>query len=86
MTSVGSANCPLCQSANLCGVDQSRCWCMNYTVDSARLERALLESVEPSVAQICVCEACLARIADLINQPCSIQREDKLLRTDDAKL
>ena len=76
MSLIGATKCPLCNSDNLCGVDQSRCWCMNYTLDSGQLEQALAESVEPTDTQSCVCEACLASIADLVKQPYSIQRND----------
>lgn len=76
MSLIDATKCPLCQSDNLCGVDQSRCWCMNYTVDSGQLEQALASSVEPTDTQSCVCEACLARIADLVKQPCPIQRKE----------
>ncbi|RMA81019.1 cysteine-rich CWC family protein [Umboniibacter marinipuniceus] len=76
MSVVNPAECPLCQRANACGVDQSRCWCMNYQVDHLKLEEALSGGVEPIVTQSCVCESCLARIADLVKQPCSVQREE----------
>jgi hypothetical protein len=49
---------------------------MNYTVDPEQLKQALAKGVEPAVTQSCVCEVCLAHIADLVKQPCPIQRKE----------
>jgi hypothetical protein len=56
--SIDSAICPLCQTANKCGVnDAEPCWCTKEKVPEALIAQVSAKYLNKS----CICQACIEK-------------------------